>query len=77
MPAPRLGSSPARAVTLTMRPDVPDASIDRIAARLHRKVVRALVSIISAKDADSIFSTGAMVKPPARWIDPHKAGTWA
>ncbi len=51
MPAPRLGSSPARAVTLTMRPAVPDASIERIAARLHRKVVRALVSRAGVESA--------------------------
>ena len=49
-----------------MRPAVPDASMERTAARQHRKAVRALVSIISAKDADSILSTGAMAKPAGK-----------
>ncbi len=42
-------------MTLTMRPAVPDASIDRAAARQQRKAVCALASIISAKTSGSAF----------------------
>ena len=62
-------------MTLTMRPAVPDASIERAAARQHRKAVFALASIISSKTSGSASPIGAMAKAAGQVDRGPKVGT--
>ena len=65
---PRTGAG--MLATLTMRP--PPAPKRFAAARQHRWQLTRFMSSNRVSAALSVSATGAMSKPPARWIDAHK-----
>ena len=82
MPAPRRGSSAGRAATLTIRPPraPPGPGACRLrnaamAAAEHKKHDSAFMRNCAMKSAAAVSPTGAMAKPPARWIEAQSGGS--
>ena len=75
MPAPARHSSAGRVATLTMRPPAPVRVMAMTAARQQRNAVTKFISSCFIKSDFVVLATGAMAKPPTRWIEAHSSGT--